>query len=124
MNNSTPYGRMPTKSWQKNSDDTEKRTRVGTYVDGTSKSYEDTEFTSADSPAVIDFFTDTGKIGHKGWLIVDGPGDILVEFSADGSNYGGIHTIKALERISLDDMSIKRIRLTFVSDSSYRIAIF
>lgn len=120
-----PQGRIPTKSWQSSQDTVENRTRVADYVDGTSKSYENTDFGTSNSPLVIDFNGDTGgKIGHKGWLIIDGPGDIEVEFSADGVNYGGIHTIKASERISLDGMSIMKMRLTWITDTGYRIAIF
>lgn len=117
--------RIPTKGWQNATDTVENRRRVADYVDGTSKSYENADFTQANDQAVIDFNTDTGgKIGHRGWLIVDGPGDIQIEISADGTNYGGIHTIKAAERISLDGMSIRKIRLTWISDSGYRVALF
>ena len=120
-----PSQRIPTRSWQQSTDTKENRTRVADYVDGTSISYENTDFNSGSSPLVLDFITDSGgKTGHKGWLIVDGPGDIQVEFSADGTNYGGIHTIKGAERISLDGMSIQKIRLTWVSDSGYRVALF
>lgn len=120
-----PTGRIPTKSWQAAQDGTENRIRIGDYVDGTSVSYETTEFTSSASPAILNFNVDSGgKIGHKGWLICDGPGDIEVEISQDGNAYGGIHTIKGGERISLDGMSIRKIRLTWLSDSAYRVALF
>lgn len=114
--------RIPTRgpSYAQN-DTVENRKRVATYVDGNTVAYENAAFVTGQSPAIIDFFTDSGgKIAHKGWFVNDGPGDIKIEFSFNGSAYGGQHTIKTGETVSLDDFSIKKIRLTWVSDAGYR----
>ena len=73
----------------------EYRKRVSLAVDGNSVAYEDTSFTSGDSPLVCDVFSDLGRIGHQGYICNDGSGKLLVEFSADGSSYGGQHTLTA-----------------------------
>lgn len=112
---------MPTKNHENNQDTTENRKRVATYIDGPTYSYEAALTTGT---TVCDFFTDSsGRIGHKGYFINDGPGDIQVEISADGTIYGGIHTTKDGNQINLDDLSIKKIRLTYVADSAYRILL-
>lgn len=104
-------------------DHVEYRKRVATYIDGNSASYEDTNFTSGESPAVIDFFTDTNRIAHEGTFINDGPGDILVEFSDNGTTYGGQHTLHGGDVLDLSNMKIKRIRITYVDPTEYRVII-
>lgn len=104
-------------------DHVEYRKRVATWIDGTSASYEDTNFTSGESPAVIDFFTDSGRVAHEGTLINDGPGDILVEFSDNSTTYGGQHTLRGGEVMDLSNMKIKRIRITYVDPTEYRVII-
>lgn len=104
-------------------DHVEYRKRVATYVDGNSASYEDTNFTSGESPAVIDFFADTNRIAHEGTFINDGPGDILVEFSDNSTTYGGQHTLRGGEVMDLSNMKIKRIRITYVDPTEYRVII-
>lgn len=104
-------------------DEVEYRKRVATYVDGDSVSYEDTSFVTGDSPVVLDVFTDIGRIGHTGYIVNDGAGNILVEISSNGSDYGGQHTLKVGEILNLDNLKIKKMRLTWVSDSAYRVFI-
>ena len=90
---------------------------------GRSVAYEDTSFVSADSPAVLDVNTDLGNNGGGGYIINDGKGSIKIEISDDGTNYGGQHTLKNGEKLSFNGLSIDRIRLTWVSDSSYRVLV-
>jgi hypothetical protein len=104
-------------------DDVEYRKRVATYVDGNTVSYEDTSFTTGDSPAVLDVFTDLGRIAHEGYVVNDGPGDITIEFSFDGATYGGLHTLKDGEMLSFNNLKIKRIRLTWIDNSAYRVMV-
>lgn len=99
------------------------RKRVATWVDGNSVSYEDSSFSSGDSPAVLDVATDLGRDGHKGYLQNSGPGSIRVEISFDGTNYGGQHTVKEGETLTLNDLFIKKIRLTYVSPTEYRVLV-
>lgn len=104
-------------------DGVEYRKRVATYVDGNSVSYEDSAFVTGDSPAILDVFTDLGRIGHEGYIINDGPGDIVFETSFDGVNYGGLHTLNEGEVCSFSNLKIKKIRLTWVDNSAYRVMV-
>jgi len=104
-------------------DRNEYRKRVATYVDGSSVSYEDASFVTGDSPLVVDIATDLGRVGHAGEVINDGSGNILVEISADGSVYGGQHTLKWGDVLDLDNLKVSKIRLTWQQNSSYRIFV-
>ena len=101
-------------------DKTEYRKRVQMYTDGNSVSYEDTSFVTGDSPAVLAVHTDLGRQASKGYFINDGPGNILIELSRDGTTYGGQHTLKGGEIMDLDNFSINKIRLTWAQNTSYR----
>lgn len=87
---------------------------------GRSVSYEDTSFVTGDSPVVLDIATDLSRNARDGYVAVDGAGDIAVEISDDSTNYGGSHVIKAGEILELGGVDIARVRLTWVSNSSYR----
>ena len=104
-------------------DRAEYRKRVATYVDGSSVSYEDTSFVTGESPLAVDIGTDLGRVGHTGEVINDGSGNILVEISADGTSYGGQHTLKWGDVLSLDNLKVSKIRLTWQQNSSYRIFV-
>lgn len=90
---------------------------------GRTVAYEDTSFTSGDDQSVLDVSTDLGRVGTDGTFVNDGEGNIKIEISDDGSNYGGIHTIKKDEVMRFDGLVISKIRLTYVADSSYRALI-
>lgn len=104
-------------------DDIEYRKRVATYIDGDTASYEDTDFVSANSPAVLDVFTDLDRIAHEGYVINDGPGDFTITFSTNGTDYGGIHTVSAGEILNFSNLKIKKIKLTHIDDSAYRVLV-
>ena len=104
-------------------DHTTYRKRIATHIDGNTVSYEDTNFTSGESPAVLDVFTDLGRIGLKGYFINDGPGDLTIEISSNGSTYGGLHTLHGSEQMDLSDLNVKKIRITFVDPTEYRVQI-
>lgn len=99
------------------------RKRIATHIDGNTVSYEDTSFVSGDSPATLAIETDLGRVGRKGYFINDGPGDIQVEISFDGTNYGGVHTLHGGDVLDLDDLKIRKIRLTYVDVTAYRAMI-
>lgn len=104
-------------------DPVEYRKRVATHVDGNVVSYEDTDFTSADDGSVLDVQTDLGRRGHKGYFVNDGPGEIKLEINYNGDGYGGQHTLRGGDTLSLDDLNISKIRLTHVDDTEYRCMI-
>ena len=85
------------------------------------KTYEDTSFVTGDSPVVHDFNTDASRNASDGWIICDGDGEIQVDYSIDGLTYGDKFTMKKGEVVDLLSMNIDKIRVTWVSDSSYRI---
>lgn len=95
--------------------------REGTYP-GLNQTYEDTSFTAGDSPAVHDFYTDSGgKYAVDGYIICDGDGAIQVDYTRDGITYGDKWTMKTGEKVALLRLDIKKIRVTFVANSAYRI---
>jgi len=104
-------------------DPVEYRKRVIMSSDGSSTGYEDSNFVSGDSPAVLDIQTDLERIGHRGYIANDGPGDMKYEISADGTTYGSIHTLRGGETANLENLKIKKIRLTHVDNTEYRVMI-
>ena len=96
--------------------------REGPYP-GLNQTYENAAFVVGDSPATHDFYTDSsGKYAVDGYIICDGAGDIQVDFTRNGIDYGDKWTMKSGEKVSLLRLDIKKIRVTFVSaNSAYRI---
>jgi len=95
--------------------------REGPYP-GLNKTYEDTSFIAGDSPATHDFNNDAGRNATDGYIICDGNGDIQVDYSRDGINYGDKWTMKKGERVNLVRLDIDKIRITHTGvDSAYRI---
>ena len=88
---------------------------------GRSVSYEDTSFLVGDSPVVLDVNTDLARNGRDGYIAVDGLGSISVEISDNGVDFGGVHIVKNGEILGLTGVDIDSIRLTWISDSAYRV---
>lgn len=86
---------------------------------------EDTNFVTGDSPVVLDIAgtlsSDSKQTGNRGYIRVDGAGDILVEISHDGTNYMSQFRLKNADSFDLTGISVSKIRLTWVSDSAYRV---
>ena len=94
------------------------------HIQGRTVAYEDSSFVTGDSPVVHDVYTDLKqRPGSDGYIICDGAGDIKVEFSNDGTNYGSQHTLKASEVLSLTNLEIWLIKVTWVTNSAYRILV-
>lgn len=104
-------------------DDTTGRKRVATWLPGNTVSYEDASFVTGSSPAVLDVYTDLGREAHDGYIRCDGSGNIKVELSSDGTNYGGQHTLKNGELLGISGLTVRKIRLTWVTDSAYRALV-
>ncbi len=96
------------------------RVREGMY-DFDNKVYEDASFATGDSPQTHDFNSDASRNAVDGYIICDGPGNIQVDISRDGISYGAKWTMKKGERVNLQHFNIDKIRITWVSDSAYRI---
>ncbi len=90
---------------------------------GRSVSYEDTSFVTGDSPVVLDINTDLGRNARDGYVVNDGDGNFTFEVSDDGDNYGGVHTMKKDETVTLKGMDIDKVRITWVSNSAYRVFV-
>ena len=97
--------------------------RIVQHTTTAGQSYEDTNFVTGDSPRTIEIRDDLGnKPGNAGWFINDGPGDIQVEIqNNEQSGYSDAFTSKTGEMFALNGLNIRRIRLTWVSDSQYRL---
>lgn len=90
---------------------------------GRTVSYEDSNFQTGDSPLVLDVNTDLGRNGRDGYILNEGAGNIIIEVSDDGSNYGGQHTVPAGFVFYLEGLDLNKIRLTWVADTSYKAAV-
>ena len=90
---------------------------------GRSVSYEDTNFLTGDSPVVLDVNTDLGRNGRDGYIANDGAGNFTVEISDNETNYGGVHTVKAGEILEIEGIDIDSVRITWISNSSYRVFV-
>jgi hypothetical protein len=95
----------------------------GAQLDALLQFYEDTSFETGDSPAVLDVNTDLGRDGRETQIINDGPGNIGVEISNDGASFSPSVTLHPGERFLVGDLRIDTIRLTWVTDSAYRVVV-
>jgi len=115
------FGRIPTKGETRNQEDVvEHRQRVAIYVDGNSVSYEGQITTGT---VQCNFFTDSGgRRAHYGYIINDGEGDLQIQWSFDSNSFGGTHTLRPDERISLDGFTVEVVNLIYTgTPTNYRI---
>lgn len=103
--------------------DTDPLPTRGAQLDALIHTYEDTSFVTGDSPAVLDVNTDLGRDGREAQVTNDGPGNITVEISNDGASFSPALTLKSGERLAVDNLRIDTIRLTWVTDSAYRVVV-
>lgn len=88
------------------------------------KVYQDSSFTQSESPRVLEVETDLGRPANFGFIICDGAGDITMEIqNKEQDGYGDSFTFKDGETILLNGLNIKRMRLTWVSNSAYRLLL-
>lgn len=84
-------------------------------------SYTDSSFIVGDSLTVHDVNAVLKRNAIDGYIICDGIGDLSFAISEDGTNYGQEIVLKQYERHDLKNISISKIRFTFIANSSYRI---
>ena len=92
-------------------------------IKGTNKVYEDTSFVVGDSPVTLDVNADMGRNARDGYIVCDGAGNILVKISRDGLTFDEQWTQKENEIVELTGLDIDKIRITHVTDSSYRVNV-
>lgn len=84
-------------------------------------SSEDSNFLTGDSPATLDVNATLGRNSVDGYVTNDGPGDFTINLSKDGTTYGQNITLKVGEQLNLRALNIDTIKITWVSDSAYRV---
>lgn len=82
---------------------------------------EDSSFVTGDSPVTLDINATLGRNSVDGYILNDGAGDFTVTLSEDGSTFGQDITLKVGEQLDLRTLSIDSIKITWVSDSAYRV---
>jgi hypothetical protein len=92
-------------------------------VADTPEFFEDTSFLTGDSPVVLDLNTALGRNATKGYIINDGSGNFTVAFSTNGTDWGDEITVKKNEILDFDKISVDSLRITWVSDSAYRVCV-
>lgn len=80
-----------------------------------------TSFATGDSPEVIDFISEIGKPASNGYLINDGSGDISIAMRRGQAAFGDEIILSANERFDFKGRDIEHLRITWVTNSSYRI---
>ena len=92
--------------------------------DTTPQYFEDDDFLTDESLVILDFNTALGgRNATDGFIVCDGPGSIKVEFSLDGVSFDDLQTIKKKEIYNFSNLSVNSIRITWVSDSAYRVSV-
>lgn len=94
------------------------------YISGRTATFEDASFVTGDSPATHDVNAALGRNAHDGYLVNDGAGDLTYQISNNGITYGGSHTLKKDETVKLSGLDIDSIKITWIANCGYRIAVF
>ena len=86
---------------------------------------EDTDFVTGDSPVSHDVNESLSRNANDGYISNDGPGDIKVEISSDGSHFSSQFVLQDGDVLSIEEQEggIDTIRITWVNNSSYRINV-
>ena len=92
-------------------------------ISGRAKVYEDTSFVTGESPVTLDVNADLGRNAVDGFVINDGAGNFTVAISDDGATFGDALTMKENEVLSLTNMDIDQIKITWVANSAYRVFV-
>jgi hypothetical protein len=87
------------------------------------QTFEDTSFVTGDSPVTLNCNAALGRNALSGYIINDGVGNFTIATTSDGTNYGDEATVEKNETYEFDNMSVHSIRITWIENSSYRIAV-
>jgi hypothetical protein len=90
-------------------------------VQDTPEYFSDASFVSGDSPVTLDLNAALGRNASSTSVTNDGAGNFTVAYSTDGVTFGDAITVKYPETLSLADVSVDSIRITWVADSAYRV---
>ena len=90
-------------------------------VADTPEFFEDTSFLTGDSPVVLDLNTALGRNATQGYIINDGDGNFTVAFSTNGTDWGDDITLKKNEVLDFERISVDSLRITWISNSAYRV---
>jgi len=87
-------------------------------LNGLCTSFEDTDFTVT---ITLDVNVALGRDARSLTVSCDGPGSFTVAVSNDGVSYSPEKTMKSGEDFGLDGLRVDSVRLTYVTDSAYRV---
>lgn len=96
------------------------------YPNGTNNIIsEDSSFVVGDSPRTITVNATLGRNGNRGYLVIDGAGDILVSLSHSDSAYTTAFTLKNGDSFDFTGLDLFQVLLTHSGvDSAYRLHIW
>lgn len=84
----------------------------------------DDSFVTGDSPVVLDVKTNLGgKNGIDGYIANDGAGEFTFAISHDGTNYEDEIKVLPEEMFSLNAINMNKIRITWISNTKYRLFV-
>lgn len=98
-------------------------TDAASGVQGNGFVYTDPAFT-AGAPTIHDVNDDLGRNGTTGYIHNTGAGEMSMETSFDGVVYGGVINVPVGGIIEFNDMSIDKIRTTWIANTSYQIVVY
>lgn len=97
-------------------------TTTGSVISDSPEYFEDTNFVTGDSPVTLDFNTALGRNATSVTIWNDGFGDFTYAISNDGASFGDeIRITRADGSHVITGISIDSIRITWVSNSAYRV---
>jgi len=83
--------------------------------------FEDTNFVTGDSPVTLDINAALGRNATSLLIINDGAGNFTYQLSTDGSTFGDSITMKSGEFKEYTGISVDSVKITWVSNSAYRV---
>jgi hypothetical protein len=98
--------------------------KIRDIISGRNKTYTDASFILGDSPVIHDVNTGLGRNGTAGVIENYGTGNVQVEISDNGVNWGDPFVVRAGKTFDLQGLNIDSIRMTWITDTSYQIVVW